>query len=107
MLEFIKQLFGFGDEQVHLSGAQKSEADSLIKELIQIGISQDYLSERPGGAFNAHCQNQRAREIGSKLDKLGGMPLMLQAFQKVQKKAGKTAASHLEYAWVEIGRWMA
>jgi hypothetical protein len=107
MLEFFKNLLGLGDESVHLGGAQKTEADALIKELIQIGISQDYLSERPGGAFNAHCQNLRAREIGTRLDRLGGMALMLQAFQRVQKKAGKTAASHLEYAWVEIGRWMA
>ncbi len=84
-----------------------SEVNQLLKELIQIGKTEDFLSERPGGAFNAHCQNLRAREIGTRLHQLGGMSLMLDAFKKVQKKAGKTAASHLEYAWVEIGRWMA
>lgn len=107
MFDFIKQMFGSSEDNVSLTGAQRTEVNQLIQELITIGKGEDFLSERPGGAFNAHCQHLRAREIGSRLNQLGGVPLMMQAFQKVQKKAGKTAASHLEYAWVEIGRWMA
>lgn len=107
MIDFLKRILGMDDEKISLTREQKTEVDNLVKELIQIGIKEDYLSERPGGAFNAQCQNRRAREIGTRLNIIGGMPLMWQCFRKAQKKAGKVAASHLEYAWAEIGRWMA
>jgi hypothetical protein len=107
MLDFIKGIFGLDSDGLSLTSDQKKEVDQLVKELIQIGIKEDYLSEQSGGAYNAQCHHRRAREIGSKLNLIGGMPLMLKAFSRVQKKAGKTAASHLEYAWAEIGRWLA
>lgn len=106
MFDFIKTLFGQQSDKVQLTRQQKDEVSLLLKELVQIGIEEDYLSERPGGAFNAQCHHRRAREIGAKLNQLGGMPLMWECFQKVQRKAGKVPASHLEYAWAEIGDWM-
>jgi hypothetical protein len=107
MLDFLRGIFGQNFDRISLTPDQKREVDHLVKELIEIGIKEDYLSERPGGAFNSQCHHRRAREIGSKLNLIGGMPLMMNAFQRVQKKAGKNAASHLEYAWAEIGRWLA
>lgn len=81
------------------------EVQQLIDELIKIGHMDDYLSEHPGGAFNAQCRHVRSRQIGKRLDEIGGFPLMEYAFEKVRKKAGKQLASHLEYAWDEVGSW--
>jgi hypothetical protein len=39
------------------------------------------------------------------LSEIGGLKLMTHAFDRVRKKAGKVAASHLEYAWQAVGEW--
>jgi len=72
-----------------------------------IGLKEDYLSEHPGSGFNAQCRHLRARQIGLRLHQIGGVELMLWAFKKVKKKAGKVPASHLEYAWTDVGGWQA
>lgn len=84
----------------------EQEVKKMIEELITIGKTIGYLSERPGGDFNAQCRNLKARVIGKRLNDLGGFPLMEYAFKKVHKKLGVEASSHLEYAWVEIGKWI-
>jgi hypothetical protein len=107
MLESIKRMLGIDTDSIPLTREQKREVDKLLNELVLIGTHEDYLSERPGGAFDNQCRHRRSRDIGTKLDQMGGYPLMWKAFKIVQKKAGKTLASHLEYAWVDVGRWMA
>jgi len=107
MLDSIKRLLGLDTDSVAMTRDQKREVDGLVKELVLIGTREDYLSERPGGAFDNQCRHRRGREIGTKLDQIGGYPLMWKVYKIVQKKAGKTLASHLEYAWVDVGRWMA
>lgn len=84
----------------------KQEVEKLIAELVQIGDRDDFLSERPGHPFNTRCRHMRARDIGKRLNKIGGFDLMEYVNKKVQKKLGATLASHLEYAWAEIGDWM-
>jgi hypothetical protein len=84
----------------------RAEAEKLIEELIKIGIKEDYLSEHPGAGYNIQCRHVRTREIGKRLSEIGGLKLMTFAFDKVKKKAGKTAASHLEYAWEDVGEWL-
>lgn len=84
----------------------KPEVDRLLEELIHIGKMEDYLSERPGGAFNGQCHNIRARQIGARLNEIGGMDLMQLAHKQVRKKLGVQLSSHLEYAWNEIGGWI-
>jgi hypothetical protein len=84
----------------------KPEVKRLLDELIQVGRQDDYLSERPGGPFNVQCRHVRARQIGSRLNEIGGMPLMEYVFDQVRRKLGKELASHLEFTWAEIGRWM-
>lgn len=84
----------------------KPEVNKLVAELIKIGIKEDYLSEQPGSGYNFQCRHLRTREIGKRLNEIGGLSLMMWAFEKVRKKAGKVPASHLEYAWQEVGEWL-
>lgn len=84
----------------------KQEVDKLLAELIKIGERDDYLSERPGPPFNGQCRHMRAREIGRRLNEIGGFELMEYAYLRAKKKLGAPLASHLEYAWAEIGTWM-
>ena len=83
------------------------EVDHLMMELFQIGFEQDYLSERPGGAYNHQCRHLRTREIGRRLNEIGGIELMKWAHKKVKKKVSKIKAEHLEYAWDGVGSWQA
>lgn len=87
------------------SSADGKEVDSLMEELVRIGIKEDYLSETPGRGYNGQCRHIRTREIGKRLHEIGGNDLMSWAYGIVRKKAGKTPASHLEYAWIDIGSW--
>ncbi|MHC1740342.1 MAG: hypothetical protein AB9897_04445 [Anaerolineaceae bacterium] len=100
---FLESLFGTN----LYPSKDRAEVEKLISELINIGIKEDYLSERPGGGYNIQCRHLRAREIGKRLSEIGGLKLMTWAFEKVQKKAGKVPASHLEYAWESVGEWQA
>jgi hypothetical protein len=84
----------------------KREVQDLLDELARIGKTDDFLSERPGAGFNGQCRNIRAREIGKRLDEVGGYPLMEMAYKQIRKKLGQNLASHLEYAWAEIGGWL-
>jgi len=86
--------------------ALEPEVNRLIDELIRIGKTYDFLSERPIAGFNARCRNIRAREIGKRLDEIGGYALMEMVHKKIKKKLGSNMASHLEYAWSEIGGWL-
>lgn len=87
--------------------AAKDEVDALIAELVKIGIKEDFLSEVPGMGYNSQCRHIRTRQIGEKLNKIGGLSLMMWVLSRVRRKAGKVPASHLEYAWSDIGDWKA
>jgi hypothetical protein len=89
------------------SSSQAREVQVLLDELLLIGKESDFLSERPGGGFNGNCRNIRAREIGRRLDEMGGMDLMQWVFRQVRKKMGRAMAEHLEYAWDDVGPWRA
>ncbi len=81
------------------------EIEKLLDELVRIGKMEDFLSERPGGAFNMQCRHVRAREIGKRLEELGGLELMEYMQKKVRKRLNPTLAEHLGYAWSDIGKW--
>jgi hypothetical protein len=102
MIDFLTNLFN----KAPCPPQNRSEVNQLIEELLRIGRSDDFLSERPGSGFNAQCRHLRTRIIGQRLDELGAMPLMIYVHQRLQRKLGATLASHLEYAWAEIGQWM-
>lgn len=109
MFDFIADLFSGSQNnpKVNLTPDQKREVDGYIQELVTIGKKEDFLSERPGGAFNGQCHHRRTRDIGDKLNKIGGINLMWKVFYRVKRKVGKQISDHLEYAWSGIGQWMA
>lgn len=82
------------------------EVERLIEELYKIGKTEDFLSERPGGGFNLECRHMRTRDIGKRLDEIGGLELMEYANRKVRRKLGKNLSWHLEAAWKDIGDWI-
>lgn len=81
------------------------EVDRLIAELIAIGRRDGFLSMQPGGKFNQECRHIRAREIGERLNTVGGMSLMQTAGYRVADALGPIPARELEAAWVGIGTW--
>lgn len=84
----------------------RADVERMLDELIRIGKTDDFLSERPGGAFNRDCRHIRAREIGTRLDEIGGLTLMQYANRRVRRKLGKNLSWHLEAAWRDIGGWV-
>ena len=85
----------------------KQDVERMLEELLRIGKTDDYLSERPGGGFNRECRHIRTREIGQRLNELGGLTLMEYANRRVRRKLGKNLSWHLEAAWKDIGDWIA
>lgn len=101
-MNFFSLLFG---KSPYPAGS-KPEVDRLIGELIRIGKGEDFLSERSGGSFDQTCRHKRAREIGQRMNDLGGLTLMEYVRDRVKKQLGETLSTHLEYAWDEIGVWV-
>jgi len=99
---FLSGIFG---PQPYPSEYRK-EVDDLIANLVRIGKMDDYLSEHSGGLFNAQSRHIEAIRIGRRLDEIGGLALMQYAYSQVRRKAGKQLASHLEYAWDDVGHWV-
>ncbi len=99
-------LFDFLFEKKPYPSEMRTEIERLIEDLVRIGEKEDFLSERSGGSFNAQCRHSRAREIGARLNQVGGIELMEYAHKKVRKRLGANLASHLAYAWAEIGKWV-
>jgi hypothetical protein len=102
VMSILESLFG----KSLYPAKDRHEVERLIDELINIGIKEDYLSEHPGGGYNIQCRHVRTREIGKRLSEIGGLKLMTWSYERVKKKAGKTPASHLEYAWESVGEWL-
>lgn len=102
MNEFFRQLFGIPP----CESSYRQEVARLTDEIIRIGQMDGYLSERPGPPFNVQCRHARARQIGQRLDAIGGIELMTYVYRRSRRKIGKQLAAHLEYCWAEIGRWL-
>lgn len=85
----------------------KQEVERLLDELVRIGKTEDYLSERQGAGFNRDCRHIRTRDIGKRLDEIGGLALMEYANRHIRRKLGKNLSWHLEAAWKDIGQWIA
>jgi hypothetical protein len=83
------------------------EVQKHIEELIKIGKTDDFLSERYQAGFNSQHRNVRARQIGQRLDEIGGLPLMEYVQRQVKRKTSKALAEHLEYCWDGVGKWRA
>ena len=68
--------------------ANKPEVNRLVGELIRIGKNEDYLCEHPTSGYNTQFRHLRTREIGKRLDEIGGYDLMENAYKQVKKKLG-------------------
>ena len=101
-MQFLTDLF-----QKPYPATRAQEVEHLIEDLYRIGKTEDFLSERPGGSFNRECRHIRAREIGTRLNEIGGLALMEYANRQVRRKLGKNLSWHLEAAWKDIGKWIA
>ena len=101
-MSILEDLFGI----IPCRPEQRPEVEHLLDELMRIGRTEDYLSETRGGAFNKDYRHIRARQIGTRLDEIGGLELMEYVSRRIKKKLGKNLGSHLDYAWTEIGHWM-
>ena len=88
-------------------GHAKQDVERMLEELVRIGRTDDFLSERPGGGFNRDSRHIRTREIGQRLHEIGGLALMEYANRYVRRKLGKNLSWHLEAAWKDIGDWIA
>ncbi|HEY1205238.1 MAG: hypothetical protein ABSH46_11105 [Bryobacteraceae bacterium] len=82
-----------------------AEVERLTAELYRVGWCDGFLSATPGGKFDDHCRNLRAREIGERLNDLGGFRLMTEAHSTIQQRQGP--ARQLESCWGGIGSWEA
>ena len=85
----------------------QQEFDQLTAELIKIGKTDEYLTVEPSNKFNDDKRNIRAREIGLRLNEMGGKKLMQHAYSKVKTALGRVTARELEFAWDGIGEWLA
>jgi hypothetical protein len=92
---------------------------ALIDELVRIGLTDGFLSTRPGGLFDDHNRHRRTREIGALIAKIGirgvfkaedrvlERDLLLEiVINAVQKKMGEHSRSTcLRFAWQGILGW--
>jgi hypothetical protein len=90
-----------------LSPHQKSEVERLLEELVKIGKLEDYLSLHRGGDYDRNFHHKRARQIGARLNEIGGLPLMQAARARVKRKLDPIMAEHLDYCWNLVGDWQA
>ena len=98
----------FGDPTINaLNSHSKAEVKTMIDKLVRIGRTDDYLSLVPGGAFDMHCHHREAREIGKRLNEMGGVPLMFAVRNDIRRKLKDTLAEHLDHCWKDIGGWQA
>jgi hypothetical protein len=76
-------------------------ADDLINELIAIGRVEGALLAPRGSELRGRIQS-----VGSALNDIGGMELMLQAHATVRQSLGPVRARELEAAWADVGTWL-
>ena len=89
------------------AAGESGELGKLVRELIGIGRATSYVGTPDGTFYDEHHCHIRAREIGARLDQLGGMELMRAAHEQVARElAGTARARELEACWGGVGRWM-
>ena len=105
-MSILEKIFGYPTIN-QLPAAQKREVKKLLDDLVRIGQMDDFLSLQPGGPFNSRCHHTQARQIGERLNEIGGLDLMLASRSTIKDKLKATLAEHLDYCWTDIGEWQA
>ena len=68
----------FGEEAIrNLPAERKQEVKEIINKLMVIGKQDDFLSVVPGGPFDHQCHHRQAKDIGRRLNAIGGLDLMM------------------------------
>jgi hypothetical protein len=86
------------------------EVERLLDQLVKIGMTDDFLCERFTPGFNSQMRNVQARDLGKRLDEIGGLALMEYAQRYVRRKGGKggkVLSEHLAYCWDGVAKWKA
>ena len=105
-MEFLSGLFG--EKAINQLDAQrKAEVNAIIDKLVKIGRTDDFLSLVPGGPFNLQCHHREARDLGKRLNEIGGVPLMYAVRKTIRRKLKEVLAEHLDHCWKDIGAWQA
>jgi len=89
------------------------DIDCLVFELIEIGKRDGFISSTKGDKFDKDGRHIRAREIGTKLNEIGGYKLMLAVGLRVRSALEHQTTQilrpglgrELEHAWGYIGDW--
>ena len=98
----------FGEPEIRaLDPQNKAEVKRMIDELVKIGRMDDFLSVAPGGPFDIQCHHRDAKQIGRRLNQIGGIPLMTAVRQTIQYKLKAVLAEHLDHCWKGVGDWQA
>lgn len=83
----------------------------LVEEIIKIGADIKDPSYASSGYFyqnqeGQHTRDPRTREIGSRVNDIGGFSLMQSVHKRVSDKLGSRPARELEMTWSGIGQWL-
>lgn len=70
-------------EDANTGSSLGEEVNPLINELLKICITEGFTADTESPQFNSDYKHIRTREIGEKLNDLGGMDLMKSAFFRV------------------------
>lgn len=98
----------FGEPAINaLDAHRKAEVKTMLAKLLIIGRTDDFLSLNPGGPFDLQCHHREARQIGTRLHEIGGVPLMMAVRNQIRRKLKDVMAEHLDHCWKEIGDWQA
>ena len=98
----------FGEPEIRaLDPRGKAEVNRMIEELVKIGRMDDFLSLAPGGPFDFQCHHRDAKEIGKRINQIGGVSLMMAVRQTVKYKLKDILAEHLDHCWKGVGDWQA
>ena len=82
------------------------EADRLVDELIKIGCKTGFLACEPGDGLDRNGCSIRVRQIGQRLNEIGGLRLMKIAWWRVRFALSPGPASRdLGMVWDLIGDW--
>lgn len=87
------------------------EASGLVLELIAMALDDPLRETVDAACFLGAGQRARSREIGKRLDEIGGMNLMLAAhesvfqFLRTVSPSASAIVRGLEMSWHEIGDW--
>ncbi|MFO8143293.1 MAG: hypothetical protein R6T78_01250 [Dehalococcoidales bacterium] len=83
-----------------------NKVDSLIQELVRIGWEEGFVEPGYGQHYDEEGRNIRARNIGKRLDEIGGLRLMKVAWWRVRFDLSPGPASRdLDIIWDGVGEW--